>query len=97
MKILTLPEWPLSANERAVALVIFSFADLETLTCYPTIETICKRAHVGRNTVSRTTGLLVELDLVKITKRRGKRGRYDRNLYDFNPLRMHIGRVAGRQ
>ena len=95
MKILTLPEWPLSANERALALVIFSFADLETLTCYPPIDTVTRNAHVGRNTVSRTIRLLVKLHLLKVTKQRGEMGRFDRNHYDFNPLRTHIDKVAG--
>lgn len=90
MKVLTHPGLPLRANERAVALVMFSYADMETLLCYPSIDEISRRAKVGRETVCRTTKKLQDLGLVKVTKKHRTGGEYACNEYDFNPLRMHI-------
>ena len=95
MKVLTRPDLPLRANERAVALVIFMYADMNTLTCYPSIDEICRHAAVSRNTACRAIKKLVELGLVKVSKRKQEGVKFERNLYDFNPLRMQIGRVSG--
>ena len=94
MKVLTRPDLPLRANERAVALVIFSYADMTTLTCYPSIDEICRRASVGRSTVCGATKKLRELGLMNVTKRQRAGGKFAGNEYDFNPLRMHINRVS---
>ena len=90
MKALTRPELDLRANERLVALVILSFADMQTLTCYPSIDEICRRARVGRNTTTDAIKNLRVLGLVNVAKRRSAGGKFARNEYDFNPLRKHI-------
>ena len=95
MKALTRPELDLRANERLVALVILSFAGKQTLTCYPSIDEISRRANVSRNTVCRTIKKLRDLGLIKVTKRKQAGGKFERSLYDFNSLRRHIGRVSG--
>jgi len=94
MKALTRPELDLKTNERLVALVILSFADMQTLTSYPSINEIRRRAKVNRNTVSRAIKNLRKLGLMNVTKRRNAGGKFARNEYDFNPLRQHIYRVS---
>ena len=90
MKILTHPDLPLKPNQRLVALVILSHIDLKTMTCYPSQDLIRRRARVSRNTVSETIKRLEELKLIAVSKQRQTEGRFDRNLYDFNPLRTRI-------
>ena len=94
MKALTRTDLPLKANERAVALIILSYADMKTLTCFPSIDEIRRHAHVSRNTVCRTIKKLVKLRLVTVNKRKQASGRFDRNEYDFNLLRQQVYRVA---
>lgn len=90
MKALTRTVLPLHANERAVALVIFSYSDVNSLTCYPSIDEISRHAHVSRNTVCRTIKKMVKLRLVEVRKRKQATGRFERNEYDFNCLRLHV-------
>ena len=90
MKALTRHDLPLRANERAVALVIFMYADMKTLTCFPSIAEISRRARVSPRTVFQAIKKLEELGFVKVTKRHRTGGKYACNHYDFNPLRMHI-------
>ena len=93
-KVLTDPQWPLRANERAVALVIFMYADMKTLTCYPSIDEICRRASVGRNTATRAIKELQKLGLMTVTKRHRAGGKFAGNEYDFNALRRHFHHVS---
>ena len=81
----TEPEVDLRANERLVALVIFQHVNLETMTCWPSIESIVRRARVGRNTVCRTIKRLKELGMMTVSKKRDA-GKFSRNVYDFHPL-----------
>ena len=90
MKALTRPELDLKANERLVALVILSFVDMQTLTCYPSIDEIRRRARVCRNTTSRAIKKLQVLGLMNVAKRRTAGGKFARNEYDLTPLRKHI-------
>ena len=94
MKALTRSDLPLRANERAVALVILMYADMKTLTCYPSIDEISRCACVSRNTVCRTIKKLEKLRLVKVNKRKQASGRFDRNEYDFNLLRLQVYEVS---
>jgi len=89
-KVLTDPKWPLRGNDRIVAVVIFMFANMTTLTCYPSIDEICRRAKVSPNTAYRAISELQRLGLMKKTKRRSAGGKFDGNFYDFNPLRTHL-------
>ena len=84
-KLLTEPGLDLRANERLVALVIFQHVNLETMTCYPSTNSIARRAKVGRNAVSKATKKLVALGLMTISKERNA-GQYSRNVYDFHLL-----------
>ena len=94
MKALTRADLPLKANEVAVALVILSYADMTTLTCFPSIDEIRRHAHVSRNTVCRTIKKLEKLRLVTVSKRKQASGRFDRNEYDFNLLRQQVYQVC---
>ncbi len=93
MKALTRPELDLRTNERLVALVILSFVDLQTLTAYPSLDEIRRRAKVSRNTASRAIKKLQKLGLMNVAKKRSAVGKFARNEYDFNPLRNQIYRV----
>ena len=93
-KVFTEPDLPLKANERLVALVMFQHVNLTTMQCWPSIDTICRRAKVGRNTVCRTIKELQTIGLMKATKKRTK-GKFDRNVYDFSNIRKWRDRVSG--
>ena len=74
-KALMEPDLPLRANERAVAFAIFVYADMTTLTCYPSIGEIARHANVSRNTVCRTTKKMKDIGLVKVLKKRKHGGK----------------------
>lgn len=93
-KVLTDPDLPLKANERLVALVMFQHVNLTTMQCYPSIETIRRRAKVSRNTVVDTVKHLQQLGLVKVTKERVG-GRFSRSVYDFTEVKNRRNRVRG--
>ena len=84
-KFFTDPQLDFRANERVVAVVIFQHVNLRTMQSYPSIDTICRRAKVSRNTVCRTIKKLQELRLMKVIKKRDG-GKYSRNVYDFSAL-----------
>ena len=92
-KVFTEPDLPLKANERLVALVMFQHVNLTTMQCYPSIDTICRRAKVGRNSVSGTIKALEKLGLLKVKKGR-RQGKFDRNVYDFSNVRKYCDRVS---
>ena len=92
-KVLTEPNLPLKANERLVALVMFQYVDMRTMQCWPSVNTICRRAKVGRNTVAHTIKLLKELGLMTVSRKRSK-GKYDRNIYDFSNVKKYRDRVS---
>ncbi len=92
-KVLTEPDLPLRANERLVALVTFQYANLKTMQCWPSIETIARRANVSRHTVIRAVKKLQHLGLVTVTKTREK-GKFDRSVYDFSPLKRRRNLVS---
>lgn len=91
-KVFTEPDLPLKANERLVALVMFQHVNLTTMQCYPSIDTICRRAKVGSHTVARTIKVLQALGLLEVTKQRAK-GKFERNVYDFSNVRKRCDRV----
>ncbi len=91
-KLLTEPELPLKASERAVALVIFQHVNLTTMQCWPSIDTITRRAKVSRHTVTRTVKLLQECGLMEVSKKRAK-GRFASNVYDFSKIKFGNGRA----
>jgi hypothetical protein len=91
-KVLTEPELPLKANQRLVALVMFQHVDLETMQCFPSVDTIARRAKVSRHTVIDTIKVLQNLGLVKVSKKRTK-GKFDRNVYDFSEVKYRTNRV----
>ncbi len=93
-KVFTAPDLPLKANERLVALVMFQHVNLTTMQCYPSIDSISRRAKVGRHTVIRTIKRLQEIGLLKVTKQR-RQGKFDRNTYDFTEVKFRCGRVSG--
>lgn len=92
-KVLTEPDLPLRANERLVALVMFQYVNMTTMQCWPSIDTICRRAKVGRNTVFETIKALKEIGLITVEKKR-KKGKFDRNIYDFSNVRKYCDRVS---
>ena len=88
-KVFTEPDLPLKANERLVALVMFQHINLTTMQCWPSVDTIARRAKVNKHTVTRTVKRLQEIGLLKVTKKRTK-GKFDRNIYDFSAVKfMH--------
>ena len=91
-KVFTEPDIPLTNSERLIALVIFQHIDQDTMLCYPSVDTIKRRAKASRNTVCRTIKLLQELGLMKVEKQRIK-GKFDRNVYDFSAVRTRLHRV----
>ena len=95
-KALIEPNLPLRANERAVALTIFLYADMTTLTCYPSIREIARHAGVGRNTVCRAIRKMKEIGLVIVTKKHRQGGKFAGNEYDFNILRTRINRISNK-
>ena len=92
-KVLTEPGLPLKANERLVALVIFQHVRMTDMKCWPSIDTICRRAKVGRNTVSNTIKALKGIGLVTVEKKRTN-GKFDKNIYDFSNVRKYRDRVS---
>ena len=92
-KVFTEPELKLKANERLVALVMFQHVNMTTMQCYPSIDTICRRAKVGSHTVARTIKALQALGLLEVTKQRA-RGKFDRNIYDFSNVRKQCDRMS---
>lgn len=93
-KVLTEPNLPLRANERLVALVMFQHVNLKTMQCWPSVDTIARRAKVGRHTVARTIKVLQKIGLMKVTKKRVN-GKFDRNVYDFSAIKIMRNRVSG--
>jgi hypothetical protein len=93
-KVLTEPDLPLKANQRLVALVMFQHVNLKTMQCWPSVNTIARRARVGRHTVAGTIKKLQEIGLMEVTKKR-VRGKFDRNVYDFSAIRSLRNRVSG--
>ncbi len=93
-KVFTEPNIPLKANQRVVALVMFQHVNMTSMQCYPSIDTIVRRAKVGRNTVCETIKLLQEIGLMTVKKQR-REGKFDRNVYDFSNVRKWRDRVSG--
>ena len=89
----TEPDLPLKANERAVALVIFQHVNMTTMQCWPSVDTIARRAKVGKHTVTRTIKALQKLGLMRLTKKRVQ-GKFDRNVYDFSAIKNRRDRVS---
>jgi hypothetical protein len=85
-KVLTDPDLPLNASERIIALVIFQHVSIKDMKCFPSVDTICRRAKVSKNTVYRTIRKLQELKLMTVEKRRNN-GKFERNIYDFSILK----------
>lgn len=94
-KLLTDPDWRLTTSERLIALIIFQHARMNTLRCYPSVQTICRRGKVSKNTVARTIKKLYELDLMVVNKTRSS-GKFMRNEYDFSPLVKKLDQVPKR-
>lgn len=92
-KVLTEPDLPLKANERLVALVMFQHISLKTMKCWPSMDTITRRAKVSRHTVIRTIRVLQEVGLLKVKKRRVN-GRFERNEYDFSAIKTRRDHVS---
>ena len=93
-KVLTEPDLPLRANERLVALVMFQHVNLTTMQCWPSVDTIARRAKVGRHTVARTIKVLLEIGLIEVTKKRVN-GKFDHNVYDFSAIKIMRNCVSG--
>ena len=92
-KVLTEPDLPLKANERVVALVMFQHVRMTDMKCWPSIDTICRRAKVGRNTVFETIKALKKIGLLTVEKKRAK-GKFERNIYDFSNVAKYRDRVS---
>ena len=86
-KVFTEPDLPLKANERLVALVMFQHINMTTMQCWPSVDTIARRAKVNKHTVTRTVKKLEEIGLLKVTKKRTK-GKFDRNVYEFSAVKF---------
>ena len=93
LKMLNEPDLTLRANELMVAVVIFQHVNLKTLQCWPSIETICKRAKVSRRTVIRAVKKMQEQGLVTVSSTRQK-GKFTKNVYDFGCLEKKLNRVS---
>ena len=91
-KVLTEPDLPLTANERLVALVILQHCSMTEMCCYPSIETIRRRARVSKNTVHRAIKNLKSLGLLTVEKHRTD-GKFERNIYNFSALKTSCHRV----
>jgi len=61
--------------------------------CYPSVQTICQRGKVSKNTVAKATKNLCKLDLMLVHKKR-ESGQYARNEYDFSPLVEKLDRAS---
>lgn len=58
-------------------MMLLSRADVKTLICFPSIETICKDCFgIERRTAWRHLSELEQMGFIKITKERGKPNRY---------------------
>ena len=80
----------LSANEFRIYIVLLTYEDRKTHTCYPSLSTLAKAAGVSRKTAMKCVHLLVEKRLIEIkhTKMYAKDGSVlNGNLeYHINPI-----------
>ena len=80
----------LSANEFRIYIVLLTYEDRKTHTCYPSLSTLAKAAGVSRKTVMKCVHLLEEKRLIDIkhTKMYAKDGAVlNGNLeYHINPI-----------
>ena len=91
-KFLTDPNLPLTSSQRLIALIIFQHVNIRTLRCFPSVNTICRRGKVSKNTVANAIKILCKLGLMAVNKKRDS-GQYARNEYDFSPLARKLDQV----
>lgn len=91
-KALTEPDLPLTSSQRAVALVIFQHVRMTDMKCWPSVETIRRRAKASKNTVYSTIKILQEIGLMTVQKQRTQ-GKFARNVYDFSNTKSRIYHV----
>jgi Helix-turn-helix domain len=71
----------LTASEKLILLILFSYADNRTNDCYPSIPTIAHWADLSDRTVQRCLDSLIDRNIVKKETRRKKSRSCDSNLY----------------
>lgn len=80
-----IPEWLLDSqvSDKAIRLycVLHRYADNQTMECFPSIQTLARRAHCTARTVQRALDELVELGAVKKKPRKNTTGSPQSNLY----------------
>lgn len=80
---------PAGVNGMGVYLVLATYANYETETCFPSIATICKRTLLSKNTVLATLRRLIEVGAIEKTSRTSSRGDADNNVYTL--LNVKVG------
>jgi hypothetical protein len=75
----------IKSNDLSVVISILSFADNETLKCFPSIESIAARCLKTPRRVRDVIKRLIKNEIFKITHRYKPEGDMDSNLYEFYP------------